>query len=87
MLLGLLLRGATASRLASRGELLYARNELWLTRTLGQRVDPKREEGERMKTSEFDRWVGENNIPDSFEYGKGWWDYVELVVGSATSSS
>ena len=29
--------------------------------------------------TEFDRWVGENNIPDTFEYGKGWWDYVELV--------
>jgi hypothetical protein len=27
----------------------------------------------------FDRWVGENNIPPNFEYGKGWWDYVELV--------
>jgi len=23
--------------------------------------------------------VGENNIPAHFEYGKGWWDYVELV--------
>ena len=29
--------------------------------------------------SDFDRWVGENNIPTHFEYGKGWWDYVELV--------
>jgi hypothetical protein len=29
--------------------------------------------------TEFDRWVGENNIPARFEYGKGWWDYVELV--------
>ena len=29
--------------------------------------------------SEFDVWVGENNIPDHFEYGKGWWDYVELI--------
>src|SRR5512139_3155107 len=27
----------------------------------------------------FDRWVGANNIPSRFEYGKGWWDYVELV--------
>lgn len=27
----------------------------------------------------FDRWVGANNIPSTFEYGKGWWDYVELV--------
>ncbi len=32
-----------------------------------------------MVTTAFDRWVGENNIPDHFEYGKGWWDYVELV--------
>jgi hypothetical protein len=32
-----------------------------------------------MVSTEFDRWVGENNIPDAFEYGKGWWDYVELV--------
>lgn len=23
--------------------------------------------------------MGENNIPSDFEYGKGWWDYVELV--------
>lgn len=27
----------------------------------------------------FDRWVNNNNIPASFEYGKGWWDYIELV--------
>ena len=32
-----------------------------------------------MKIWSFDRWVGDNNIPTSFEYGKGWWDYVELV--------
>jgi len=31
------------------------------------------------KVSEFDRWVSDNNIPESFEYGKGWWDYIELV--------
>ena len=29
--------------------------------------------------TDFDRWVAQNNIPESFEYGKGWWDYVELV--------
>lgn len=29
--------------------------------------------------SEFDRWVSDNNIPATFEYSKGWWDYVELV--------
>jgi len=29
--------------------------------------------------SEFDRWVGENNISESFEYTKGWWDHIELV--------
>jgi hypothetical protein len=27
----------------------------------------------------FDQWVGANNIPKTFEYSKGWWDYVELV--------
>jgi hypothetical protein len=32
-----------------------------------------------MKTTEFDRWVGQNNIPERYEYGKGWWDYVELI--------
>ncbi len=29
--------------------------------------------------SEFDRWVSDNNIPETYEYSKGWWDYVELV--------
>ena len=29
--------------------------------------------------SEFDAWVGANNIADHFEFGKGWWDYVELI--------
>jgi hypothetical protein len=29
--------------------------------------------------SQFDRWVGENNIARTFQYGKGWWDYVELI--------
>jgi hypothetical protein len=29
--------------------------------------------------TEFDHWVGDNNIPAEFEYSKGWWDYVELV--------
>jgi hypothetical protein len=33
----------------------------------------------RVQISEFDKWVNDNNIPESFEYGKGWWDYVELV--------
>lgn len=32
-----------------------------------------------MTVSDFDRWVSANNIPESFEYGKGWWDYIELV--------
>jgi hypothetical protein len=27
----------------------------------------------------FERWVGENNIPAHYEYGKGWWDYIELI--------
>jgi hypothetical protein len=29
--------------------------------------------------TDFDRWVGENNISSHFEYSKGWWDYVDLV--------
>ena len=33
----------------------------------------------RAVIADFDRWVGENNIPSHFEYGKGWWDYVELI--------
>lgn len=32
-----------------------------------------------MTITELDRWVGENNVSGAFEYGKGWWDYVELV--------
>jgi hypothetical protein len=32
-----------------------------------------------VKIWSFDRWVNDNNIPTSFEYGKAWWDYVELV--------
>jgi hypothetical protein len=32
-----------------------------------------------MLVTEFDRWVADNNIPECFEYGKGWWDYVELI--------
>jgi hypothetical protein len=34
---------------------------------------------EPVVASEFDAWVGDNNIPDHFEFGKGWWDYVELI--------
>jgi hypothetical protein len=33
----------------------------------------------RTKVSEFDKWVADHNIPETFEFGKGWWDYVELV--------
>jgi hypothetical protein len=29
--------------------------------------------------TQFDRWVAENNISRTFEYGRGWWDYVELI--------
>ena len=32
-----------------------------------------------MELVAFDRWVADNNIPPTFEYSKGWWDYVELV--------
>jgi hypothetical protein len=31
------------------------------------------------RLTSFDRWVAENNVPTTFEYGKGWWDYVEVV--------
>jgi len=34
--------------------------------------------------SEFDAWVSANNIPDHYEFGKGWWDYVELIRAFAT---
>lgn len=29
--------------------------------------------------SDFDRWVADNNIDESYAYSKGWWDYVEVV--------
>jgi hypothetical protein len=29
--------------------------------------------------SELDQWVGLNNIPTSFEYGRAWWDYIEVI--------
>lgn len=45
----------------------------------GPRFRRLRRESNDLKISEFDRWVNENNIPDTFEYSKGWWDYVELV--------
>ena len=32
-----------------------------------------------VKIWSFDRWVNDNNIPTSFEFRKGWWDYIELV--------
>lgn len=32
-----------------------------------------------MKVSKLDRWVSENNIPTTYEYGKGWWDYIEWI--------
>lgn len=38
----------------------------------------------RVQISEFDKWVAEHNIPETFEFGKGWWDYVELVRRFAT---
>jgi hypothetical protein len=36
-------------------------------------------DNDHLKISELDRWVSANNIPDTFEYSKGWWDYIELV--------
>ncbi len=32
-----------------------------------------------MGISDFDRWVGANNISNELEFSKGWWDYVEMV--------
>lgn len=40
-------------------------------------LSPRR--GHHVETSQFDRWVNDNNIPETFEYGKSWWDYIELV--------
>jgi len=42
------------------------------------------EDSHHLKNSEFDRWISGNNIPETFEYSKGWWDYVELVRRLAT---
>src|SRR3954466_15557006 len=38
-----------------------------------------RGDDERLEISDFDRWVSDNNISETFEYAKGWRDYVELV--------
>ncbi len=27
----------------------------------------------------FNRWVNDNNPPVNLEYGKGWWDYIEIL--------
>ena len=32
-----------------------------------------------MNMTEFDRWVGGNNVSADLEYKKAWWDYVELI--------
>lgn len=34
---------------------------------------------DHVSISDFDRWVSATNVPEAFEYAKGWWDYVELV--------
>jgi hypothetical protein len=28
---------------------------------------------------ELDRWVNDNNPDEQSQYGKGWWDYIELI--------
>jgi hypothetical protein len=28
---------------------------------------------------QFDHWVSDNNPPVSLQYGKGWWDYIEML--------
>ena len=27
----------------------------------------------------FDQWVNDNNPPVHLQYGKGWWDYIEIL--------
>ena len=54
--------------------------EDWIARWLGEDVRaPAERVRNRAKLTEFDRWVGDNNIPSQYKYGKGWWDYVELI--------
>jgi hypothetical protein len=31
------------------------------------------------RISDFDAWVGEHNPASNLEYGKAWWDYVEII--------
>jgi hypothetical protein len=54
--------------------------EDWIAKSVGENA---RAAAERLanagKATAFDRWVGDNNIPSRYEYGKGWWDYVELI--------
>ena len=38
-----------------------------------------RDAGKPIAISEFDRWLNDNNIPETFEYSNGWWAYVEFV--------
>src|SRR2546425_11431212 len=28
---------------------------------------------------QFDHWVNDNNPPVHLQYGKGWWDYIEML--------
>jgi hypothetical protein len=35
--------------------------------------------GSVSSSEHFDRWVAENNPASHLSYGKGWWDYIELV--------
>jgi hypothetical protein len=28
---------------------------------------------------DLDRWVNDNNPDEQLQYGKGWWDYIELI--------
>ena len=54
--------------------------EDWIAKSVGQNVRATAERvANAAKVTEFDRWVGDNNIPSQYEYGKGWWDYVELI--------
>jgi len=74
-----LVEDATASQHGG-GDEGDASWEDWIAKSVGEDVRATAERvANAAKVTEFDRWVGDNNIPSPYEYGKGWWDYVELI--------
>jgi hypothetical protein len=69
---------AAASTLPNRTDGRYA----WAMS--GTKFGHRPHRGHQMEVSDFDRWVSQNNVAETFEYSKGWWDYVELVRRFAT---